>query len=202
MKNVVLLSDGTGNSAAKLFKTNVWRLYQTLDLRDEAWHARVANPRSIGIEIAHIGAYSPEETGPLEEWYRAGPDGVELVIPRELEASLRTPSFSRRPARAEPVTGAIHGALYRQYDFTEEQYRSLAALLATLSELFPRIELEAPRDAAGAVRADELSASELERFHGVIGHHHVTREKRDPGPAFDWERVLREARLLRARPDA
>jgi uncharacterized protein (DUF2235 family) len=28
----VLLSDGTGNSAAKLNKTNVWRLYQALDL--------------------------------------------------------------------------------------------------------------------------------------------------------------------------
>jgi uncharacterized protein (DUF2235 family) len=35
MKNIVLLSDGTGNSAAKLFKTNVWRLYLALDLTDE-----------------------------------------------------------------------------------------------------------------------------------------------------------------------
>ena len=32
-KNIVLLSDGTGNSAAKLFKTNVWRIYDCLDLR-------------------------------------------------------------------------------------------------------------------------------------------------------------------------
>jgi hypothetical protein len=32
--NIVLLSDGTGNSAAKLFKTNVWRVYQALDLSD------------------------------------------------------------------------------------------------------------------------------------------------------------------------
>jgi uncharacterized protein (DUF2235 family) len=31
-KNIVLLSDGTGNSAGKLSKTNVWRLYQALDL--------------------------------------------------------------------------------------------------------------------------------------------------------------------------
>ena len=31
-KNVVVLSDGTGNSAAKLFRTNVWRFYQALDL--------------------------------------------------------------------------------------------------------------------------------------------------------------------------
>jgi uncharacterized protein (DUF2235 family) len=33
-KNIVLLSDGTGNSSAKIFKTNVWRLYQALDLID------------------------------------------------------------------------------------------------------------------------------------------------------------------------
>ena len=34
MKNIVLLSDGTGNGAAKRHKTNVWRLYQALDLSD------------------------------------------------------------------------------------------------------------------------------------------------------------------------
>jgi len=33
-RSIVILSDGTGNSAAKLFKTNVWRLYQSLDLSD------------------------------------------------------------------------------------------------------------------------------------------------------------------------
>ena len=33
-RNIVLLSDGTGNSAAKLFKTNVWRLYGALDVSD------------------------------------------------------------------------------------------------------------------------------------------------------------------------
>jgi uncharacterized protein (DUF2235 family) len=31
-KNIVLLSDGTGNSSATPFKTNVWRLYNHLDL--------------------------------------------------------------------------------------------------------------------------------------------------------------------------
>jgi uncharacterized protein (DUF2235 family) len=31
-RNLILLSDGTGNSAAKLFKTNVWRTYEALDL--------------------------------------------------------------------------------------------------------------------------------------------------------------------------
>ena len=31
-RNIVLLADGTGNSAAKAFKTNVWRFYEALDL--------------------------------------------------------------------------------------------------------------------------------------------------------------------------
>ena len=35
-KNIVLLSDGTGNSAAKVWRTNVWRLFQALDLKQSS----------------------------------------------------------------------------------------------------------------------------------------------------------------------
>ena len=31
-KAIILFSDGTGNSSAKLFKTNVWRMYEAVDL--------------------------------------------------------------------------------------------------------------------------------------------------------------------------
>ncbi len=33
---IVVFSDGTGNSSAKLFRTNVWRLYEALDLCDNS----------------------------------------------------------------------------------------------------------------------------------------------------------------------
>ena len=33
MTNIVLLSDGTGNSAGKVWRTNVWQLFQALDLK-------------------------------------------------------------------------------------------------------------------------------------------------------------------------
>ncbi|UEM11937.1 DUF2235 domain-containing protein [Bradyrhizobium barranii subsp. barranii] len=36
VRKIIVLSDGTGNSAAKIFKTNVWRLYQALDLSGES----------------------------------------------------------------------------------------------------------------------------------------------------------------------
>jgi len=31
-KKVILLSDGTGNSAAKVWRTNVWRMFESIDL--------------------------------------------------------------------------------------------------------------------------------------------------------------------------
>ncbi len=36
MKHIVVFSDGTGNSSAKFFKTNVWRLYQAVDASELA----------------------------------------------------------------------------------------------------------------------------------------------------------------------
>src|SRR4051812_47080962 len=44
MKSIILFSDGTGNSSAKLFKTNVWRLYEAVDLGPpaEGKHPQIA----------------------------------------------------------------------------------------------------------------------------------------------------------------
>jgi uncharacterized protein (DUF2235 family) len=35
-KNIAVFADGTGNSAAKFNRTNVWRLYQALDTTSSA----------------------------------------------------------------------------------------------------------------------------------------------------------------------
>lgn len=40
-KAIVLFSDGTGNSSAKLFKTNVWRMYEAVDLGPAPPHTRL-----------------------------------------------------------------------------------------------------------------------------------------------------------------
>src|SRR3989442_11406295 len=44
-------------------------IYQTLDLKERAWHATTSNSRSVGIEIANMGAYGPDEKNPLYKWY-------------------------------------------------------------------------------------------------------------------------------------
>ncbi len=175
-------------------------IYQTLDLREQAWHARAANPRSIGIEIAHVGAFPPEERDKLARWYEWTEEGVRLLLPPAVgDGGLRT-SFGGRPARQGFVRGPIHGATFVQPDFTSEQYRSLAALAAALARVFPHIALAAPRHADGTVRTDALSDEEEAAFHGILGHYHLQADKRDPGPAFDWERFLAEARAQALQP--
>lgn len=178
-------------------------LYQTMDVSDTAWHARQANPRSIGIEIANIGAYRTSDVSTLDSWYPVDDAGPRIELPKWLgDGGVRTAQFVGRPARRERIVGEVHGAEYAMHDFTPQQYDTLVKLLATLCEQFPRLEPDAPRGADGKVRMDALSDEEFANFSGLVGHHHVTKDKQDPGPAFDWERVLAEvrARLAKSAP--
>ncbi|MEL7484214.1 MAG: N-acetylmuramoyl-L-alanine amidase [Planctomycetota bacterium] len=173
-------------------------IYQTLDLEERAWHATKANHRSIGIEIANIGAYAPEDAGVLDEWYATEETGTRMTLPPRFgDGGIRTTGFVARPDRAERVRGTINGRELEMYDLTPEQHDSLAKLIATLNVVFPDIQIDAPRGTDGRVSDSVLSDDEFESFRGVIGHFHVQANKVDPGPAFDWERVLESARTIR-----
>jgi len=172
-------------------------IYQTLDLKERAWHAGIGNDRSVGIEIANMGAYEDRST--LEQWYEPDAGGLMVFRPPLTDGAsgIRTPGFVARPARPAPIGGPIHGRMLWQYDLTDAQYESLIRLTATLCRVLPRIACDAPRDGAGQIRTDVLTPEELSSFSGLIGHYHLTRDKSDPGPAFDWERVIRGARRWR-----
>jgi uncharacterized protein (DUF2235 family) len=47
-RRIVVFSDGTGNSSAKLFKTNVWRLYQAVDTSQSTTRQLVAYDDGVG----------------------------------------------------------------------------------------------------------------------------------------------------------
>lgn len=179
-------------------------IYQTLDLKERAWHATTANSRSIGIEIAHVGAFAPGDTATTDRWYRrtANADTV-ITIPESVgDPRIHTPGFTGRPAQPEPVRGRLQGQDLVQYDFTPEQYAALIKLTAALATVFPKISLEAPRNEAGQVITTKLPDDELAAFQGVIGHHHIQANKIDPGPAFDWDRVINGAKALHEKPEA
>lgn len=175
-------------------------LYQTLDLKESAWHATIANGRSVGIEIANVGAYPVKDaaTSPLGTWYKKSADGrVSIAIPGGRETSgIRDASIALRPSREEPVIGEIQGQELVQYDLTPQQYEALIKLTATLCTIFPRITCDYPRDADGQLVRRKLADDVLAGYHGILGHYHVQTNKVDPGPAFQWDRVVTGARGL------
>ncbi|MFN7587296.1 MAG: N-acetylmuramoyl-L-alanine amidase [Planctomycetota bacterium] len=174
-------------------------LYQTLDLREKAFHATYANDFSIGVEIAHPGAFAQPLSADMRRWYDKDERGWFLRYPAWMaETGIRTPGFVPRPDRPDFVSGEVQGRMYHQFDFTPEQYRALAHLCAGLNKLLPRIRLEVPRDAAGRVVSAALPEERLRAFDGIVGHFHVQKNKQDPGPAMQWDRLLQEARRLRA----
>ena len=177
-------------------------IYQTLDLQERAWHARESNSRSVGIEIANVGAYAAGAPNDFARWYRTAPGGAPggggaggavggrttLILP-EASGVMRL-DRPLGPARGEPVLGRIHGLLLVQYDLTDPQYDALIKLTAALCRTFPNLEPRYPTDARGRPRTDLLSPAERSAFRGIVGHYHLTTDKIDPGPAFDWARLL------------
>ncbi len=152
-------------------------IYQTLDVRERARHAGTSNDRSVGVEIANVGAYRS-----LEE--------LRAAIGRVDAAGYGT--AYRRLLDEGPVTGTIQGQELYQYRFTDAQYIALANLTRALGEALPRLRPVFPTEAGGEVRSTTLSERDITSFKGIVGHWHVATHKVDPGPSFDWHRLIRE----------
>jgi len=167
-------------------------IYQTLDVKERAWHATTSNDRSIGIEIANIGAYATPGTNDLLAWYHHDANGQTTVtIPARFgDGGLRTKNFVAHPAHPDLIHGTIQGQELVQYDFTPQQYDALTKLTASLCKIFPKLKCRYPVDSDGHLITHKLPADELKNYEGVLGHYHIQTNKIDPGPAFDWDRVV------------
>ena len=178
-------------------------IYQTLDLKERARHATISNSRSIGVEIANMGAYPRDKMEPLERWYAKDASGKTiLTFPKQPDLlGIRTKAFVGRPIRDELIEGNIQGQNLVQYDFTPQQYESLIKLTATLCKVFPKLRCAYPVDEAGALIPRKLEDDAWNAYRGLIGHYHVQLNKVDPGPAFQWDKVVDGANeLISAEP--
>lgn len=176
-------------------------IYQTLDVKERAWHATTSNDRSVGVEIANIGAYGDLSKDPFGRWYEAemlpGPKGTvgfnrrtRLKLSEAEQKWIRTPGFVGYAARDGVVFGDVQGQRLAMHDFTPEQYRSLRRLTATLCAVLPKIRRDYPRDAEGRLVTRKLDDDALKNYSGVLGHFHVQENKVDPGPAMQWDYVV------------
>ncbi len=140
-------------------------IYQTLDVEYKAVHAGEANDRSIGIDLNHVAHNL-------------------LSAPKEGH------TYGRRQQRDGPSPPVrINGVQYRSYGYTDAQYQ---ALIALLTELMGSLDIpkNVPLGENGEVRLNILEEDDASSFKGVVAHWHLSAEKWDPGPAFDWDRVM------------
>ena len=169
-------------------------LYQTLDLKEAAYHATKANGRSIGIEIANMGAYPVPDlaSSPLGTWYEKAADGrTKIRLPNPSLIPTRSPDAEPlQPSRNEPVVGMVQGQQLAMYDLTPQQYAALTKLTAGLCATFPKIRYDFPRDGQGQVINHKLDDDVYKSYQGILGHFHVQLNKTDPGPAFQWDRIV------------
>ncbi len=173
-------------------------IYQTLDCKERAWHATTSNSRSVGVEIANMGAYPPGQTAALARWYQPTTNGpTRITIPPAFGPQPeRTPNFAGYSARPAPVAGVVQGEKLEQYDYTPQQYQALIHLTAALCRIFPKLKCDYPHDAHGQLINHKLPDEVLQQYGGVLGHFHVQTNKTDPGPAFQWDYVINHARWL------
>jgi N-acetylmuramoyl-L-alanine amidase len=185
-------------------------VYQCLDLREDAYHATIANSRSIGVEIANIGAWEGPQTLRQKEWYTRDANGTRLTIPSRFAGALHNANFVGHPARPNPIGAMVQGRTRLQYDYTPEQYDALAHLSATLCTVFPKIQPDYPRTPAGPHAAypfaepDQpgqlinhvLPRDQYEFYQGLLGHYHVQLDKDDPGPALQWDLLITTTKKL------
>lgn len=173
VRTVVLHHDGSWSSR-DCFRTLLTRglsthfmvdadghLYQATDVADEAIHATGVNAASVGIDLNN-------------------------PAPNLLNAQ---PSEGGAGGRTVSKEMAINGTVFRSYNYTEPQYRSLIELLRVLCEALG-IEPVFPVGEDGGILDSVLQAPPPADFRGIQCHWHSSADKWDPGPGLDWERIL------------
>jgi len=126
----------------------------------------------IGIELSNIG--------PLK---KIGNNLVTTYNDNDIYCSINDTQFYTR------LTTKYRG--YEYYaKFTENQYASLVKLLKFLCAKYnlPKAYINS------ADRYNTLTDSQFVGFTGIASHVNCRKDKTDIGPAFDWDRLIREVK--------
>ncbi len=150
-------------------------IYQSTDVARKAIHASSeflpdVNGRSIGIDMNcpqmnYAKGEAPSASGALASQFAQGGE--------------------RRMSEIKE----INGVPWRSWGYSDLQYDALIKLLAALGRELPKLRLTAPIDERGEIIWQVPAEFDTEKI-GIYGHMHLTAQKFDPGPGFDWPRVL------------
>lgn len=166
---IILHHDGM-KSARGCFRVLVERGLSTHLIID--WDGTVYQPLDLALVAFHAAGRN------------ASSIGLDLNNPIRPD---RLPKSQKVQSRGI-YTGEFNGSRVSSLGYTDQQYHALIAVLRGLGRIFPPLaNLTAPVGDDGQVRRNKLQNP---GFVGLVGHLHVSATKWDPGPGFDWDRVL------------
>ena len=142
-------------------------LIQGLDVWWEAWHCRAFNPTSIGVDMNNVASI----------------EGHQNIVDDPLFGG--SVDYTTR----EIVSGRCGGSRPKDsFAYNEVQFSTLCHLLKIFHEVLglPLIYPQSPN--GGGVL--ETRMSDPMNFRGFFGHFHNQAGKWDPGPGFEWDKVI------------
>ncbi len=154
------------------------RMFQVVKDGNNAWHAGLSSRPALGLEANRLRL----ERGDL---IRPNPRaiGIEIVNWGPLE---------KRDNKYYNWTGKEHlgqvveaGGQYWE-PYTESQYDSLIELVSYLCKRYG-VTIRYPPQGAGVYHE---RPQDLADFSGILGHSAIDNTKSDPGPHFDWDRLM------------
>ena len=182
-------------------------IYQLGDVANGTSHTGPVDERGISIDLNNLMYnLAPRSGGEpdgsfREELQRECDGGHKEACEALKEDRQASPDARRRDTEAlmkrrgthRPLSAVveINGVKVQSYGYTEAQYRGLVALLRMLLAVFPGIRPDAPRAADGTILH---GVADQRPIVGLVGGWHVSQHRWDPGPGFDWERVLKAVR--------
>lgn len=150
-------------------------VYQLADVVLQTQNAGADSPGSIGVDLNGINRNLRRPENRDTPPYPADHPDI---------AAMSAPRFAR-PTNA----GRINNVRLEAYGYNDAQYRSLIALLRVLLRALPALKPETPRGEDGGVIFQTLDPP-VAPPGLIVAHWHVSDQRWDPGPAFEWERVL------------
>lgn len=127
-------------------------IFQLMDTKHIAWHAKGVNTHSVGVEMTNAVRLR------YQKWYKEQGFGKRPVI---INAELNGETLP-------PMLG-----------FYPEQIEALKALMKAVC-VAHNIPFKTPLDKNGSLVAGVDRRVQGRAFEGVVGHYHVTRVKQDP----------------------
>lgn len=155
-------------------------IYQTCDPMYTCLHAGEVNKLSVGFDLNNV-LPNLAAKGYSSVTYA----GEMATVPGVTGIDDPQSPFYRPRGTKRKVINRIE---CMSYGYCDAQYSALLAVLKALLKVMPNIKPYPPMDESGQVVLGVID--DFLGFAGIMAHWHISATRWDPGPEFDWDRMV------------